>query len=90
MDLQLAKFLVELADDSGEYDMDDVYVREDYSGRAMYGKTTAAVVGLNCNDVAYLVLQNAQDDDCFYERLEPITSIKPLKQDSMGLSTIIY
>ena len=44
MKLELAEKLVEFIVDSGEYTEDDVYIIEKYSGRAMYGGTTTALV----------------------------------------------
>lgn len=89
MQLELAEYLVNLALETGNYDEDEVNVRESYSGRGMYGRSTAGIVGLHSADIACLILQAAQDMD-LTEELEEFDIPSSFSQDSMGLSTIVY
>lgn len=93
MDLELAETLVQVLEDDGI----EARLEESYSGRGMYGKTTAGVVlDGSLADVIRAVINNAT---CFIqEEEEPIEffdlserfSVGNLRQDSMGLGMIIY
>lgn len=93
MDLELAEILVQALEDEGI----EASLRESYSGRGMYGKDTVGVVlEGDALDLLRAVINNAT---CFIkEEEEPVEffdlserfSIGNLRQDSMGLRTIIY
>jgi len=84
MDIQLAKQLVELLEDRGE----DASLREDYSGRGMYGRSTAGVV---CDGIGTLLKAVLEDAHLFVEDGSPMYDrISSFSTDSMGYSTIIY
>lgn len=70
-------------------DNDDVYpveTRDDYSGRAMYGKTTCAVVIDGVSDLIPALLRQAQEDPASM----PDFSVFKLRQDNMGLGIVLY
>ena len=93
MDLELAETLVQVLEDEGI----EARLEESYSGRGMYGKTTAGVVlEGDAGDIIRAIINNAT---CFIkEEEEPVEffdlserfSIGNLRQDSMGLGMIIY
>ena len=93
MDRKLAETLVQALEDEGI----DAELREDYSGRGMYGKTTAGVVfDGDIGGVLQAVINNAT---CFIqEEVEPVDffdvcerfGVGNLRTDGMGLQTIIY
>lgn len=82
MDIDVAKELVDWNP--------DLQLREDYSGRAMYGRQTAAIV--------------ADSDHEFYEAVDAINqervnndgydaeliSVANIRKDNMGLSFVYY
>ena len=64
----------------------EVNLRDSYSGRCMYGKTTWAISGdFSTGDVACAWAYAVQYDD----DLRP-DMIEGLSEDSMGLGTVIY
>ena len=77
-----AEFFKEALDNDGI----EVELRDDYSGRSMYGKTTFAVVTDNISDVIPALLRQVQEDP----ESAPDFSIFKLRQDNMGLSVILY
>jgi hypothetical protein len=83
MGIKLAKILVEVIDDS--------YLREDYSGRGMFGKTTAGFVVDNLADTMSAIINCAdvfidiEDGDVY-----PMFGDVRLKIDNMGKGYIIY
>lgn len=93
MNRELAEALVQALEDEGI----DAELREDYSGRGMYGKTTAGVVfDGDIGGVLQAVINNAT---CFIqEEDEPVDffdlcerfSVGNLRTDGMGLQTILY
>jgi hypothetical protein len=79
---------IELANTIASYNC--MEVREDYSGRAMYGDSTAGVVGSSEDFFEGLIrtaIEAGRDDDD-----EMINKLKELNvnTDSMGLDTIFY
>lgn len=93
MDLELAETLVQVLEDEGI----EASLRESYSGRGMYGETTVGVaLEGDAGDLLKAVINNAT---CFIQEEESSLglvdfserfSIGTLRQDSMGLGTIIY
>lgn len=61
----------------------DFELREDYSGRAMYGETTAAFVFDDWTDVALLGYAAAQAD-------VEASAIEGLRSDNMGRGLVVY
>jgi hypothetical protein len=61
-------------------------IRENYSGRGMYGKTTFAVVVDSVCDLVSALLRQAQEDP---ESI-PDVSTFTLRQDNMGLGVVLY
>lgn len=93
MDKELAETLVQVLEDEGI----EASLRESYSGRGMYGETTAGVaLDGDAGDILRAVINNAT---CFIkEEEEPVEffdlserfSIGNLRQDSMGMGMIVY
>jgi hypothetical protein len=88
MKLETAKRIEQAADESG---FDGVVARGDYSGRGMYGSTTAAVTGSQQAIVAAIAVaayhlgQEGPDDaEDFLE------DVGRLRWDSMGRDAIAY
>jgi len=70
-------------------DNDDIYpveIRDNYSGRGMYGKTTFAIVTDSVSDLIPALLRQAQEDP----ESMPDFSIFKLRQDNMGLGVVLY
>jgi len=70
----------------------ELTVREDYSGRSMFGKTTAAVVldgGLTdlIPTIALVAFEAGENGEDFWDMHEDIAS---LRTDSMGRGTVVY
>lgn len=86
MDLKLAELLCSILEDEGE----DVSIDEEYSGRGMYGDTTAAITGdFSPSILLMLVLERVKDGWLTEDVLEDV-KLKSLRQDSMGLGVVIY
>ncbi len=83
MQLKTAKAIVKAAE---EMDL-TVTLREGYSGRGMYGKTTTGVVGSH-SDVMKAIAAAAMD--CKKEDQEEFLEDMDLATDSMGRSMIFY
>ena len=86
MELKLAELLTEFCED---IDGGECAVRENYSGRNMFGKaTTGIVTNLQPVQILGIVLDNIDE---IREKMEDLDiGVGNLKQDSMGLSLIIY
>lgn len=80
----------------------DVEVHDDYSGRGMYGETTAALVG-DMGDIMACVAQamrdlvedrdNCSDDAKLEAMVDPdqfIDDLMKIRTDSMGRSVVYY
>ena len=79
MNRELAEHLVHLLQDSGE----EADLRTDYSGRGMYGSTTAGIVCSGTEVILYTVLINI--DQFVEEGCYPIyENIDEFRTDSMG------
>ena len=80
-----AQFLVKVTHDQGNQEID---LRDNYSGRSMFGRTTYGVV---VNSVSTLMadcinfLRQASD-----EVLEEVPDFQEFSQDNMGMDTILY
>lgn len=80
-----AQFLVKVTEDCGNQEID---LRDSYSGRGMYDRTTHGVV---VNSVNVLLadcinyLRQASD-----EVLEEVPNFQKFSQDNMGMNTILY
>ena len=79
-----------LADELGM--LIEVELREDYSGRGMYGENTSGIVVDSMNEFLKGLgdyLETAHEDD--FETIKEIgAAIRRLKTDSMGYQIIIY
>jgi len=67
----------------------DLEVRDDYSGRGMYGEATSAVVASDpsCMFRALAeIMENGDDED----RAEVAEAIRGLRSDSMGRGVVYY
>lgn len=86
MTKEQAQFLYDAGDDSGL----DVKIRDDYSGRGMFGKETCAIEGdfsmgeLLCAVIEYVRFLDEE------EREEIPEMPRSFREDSMGLGIIIY
>ena len=88
MRIETAKALVEA---SNVYDV-ELRLYEDYSGRCMYGKTTAGVVG-DLSDLLVAVAMASQtiaevEDGCEEDLF--LRDLRGIRQDNMGRDTIWY
>lgn len=88
MDRRLAEYIVEVSC-ACDYDS-EAHVREDYSGRGMYGKTTSGVVISDSTIVATIFFENAEEISELQEEGNLPHSIGRLNTDGMGRSFIIY
>jgi len=86
MDARLAQMIVDLAGDP------DLQVREEYSGRFMYGKSTTAIVDHRDGgpDLLSIVLRAVADGDLTAEDLGGDMVIGNIRSDSMGLGMVYY
>ena len=62
-------------------------LRDDYSGRGMYGRTCYGVVVDSPTDAMLMAMQELQSDPECYEDLEIPNG---MAMDSMGYDTILY
>jgi len=85
MKAKTADALKEAADSMGI----ELQVRDDYSGRGMYGKTTHAVVG-ELNTI-FQCIAFAASDIVDEDNLDDFTwEMGKLRRDSMGFDIVIY
>ena len=87
MKLETAKRIVEAAHEDGI----DLHIREDYSGRSMYNKTTAGVVGTLpdfIQAVAAAAFAMGWEHDGAYDVMA--RELRNLRTDNMGHQTIVY
>lgn len=92
--LETAKLIVVAAEDIGY----EIQLRESYSGRGMYGKTTSGIVCDNLGDFVGAVAQaaaNLADAETHVESEgmstdDFISDVSAISTDSMGRSIIIY
>lgn len=90
MELATANKLEELIDNMGK----EARVREEYSGRGMYGKTTSGIVVEDPMIIAQAMANFAMEadglelDDEDHQFLNDIT--RGFRTDSMGYDTIVY
>lgn len=81
MKLEIAKAIVTVADDNGL----DVTLHDDYSGRGMYGKQCAAVVGEQ-DDIMKCIIQVAYDAGTKRDNDVLDELMVEVRWDSMGRS----
>jgi hypothetical protein len=87
MKLETAQALERAAFDVGV----EVEARESYSGRGMFGDTTAAVEFAHWRDLLVAVAQAALDaDDEAGEDAELLEELHRLRFDDMGLGHVAY
>lgn len=90
MTKELANFLKNACDEAGI----NCEVRDDYSGRCMYGEKTYGLVVGRVTDLLRATLEYFQsniemgEEDLYYGIEVP--DIESLAWDSMGLDTIVY
>ena len=97
MNEQTAQFLVEATENAGNQEID---LREDYSGRGMYGRSTVAVVvddfGQLLADVLNYIQENIGEGDettegqRTWEGANLTEKIGRFSVDSMGRGVVIY
>lgn len=86
MQKELAELLVQIIENNGE----EADLRDDYSGRGMYGDETYAVTcDCGLGYVLGLVLESVKDGYLTEDDLKDIKSFG-FRQDSMGLGMVIY
>jgi hypothetical protein len=89
MDKKLAETLKNMMENNGE----EAEIYEDYSGRAMYGKTTTGLVIDHAALLLTVIIADAADltnDDPEWGPVSMFENTKQLKMDNMGTQTIIY
>lgn len=82
MQRELAELLAEMS--GGEYEVD-----AEYSGRGMYGDTTAGIIGPGPEYLATMLLDIIKHSHIDAEELAEI-KLSHFRVDSMGYDTIIY
>lgn len=91
MTRELAEFLKRATEHCGTQEID---VRTDYSGRAMYGRTTFGIVVDNTNELMLNVIQYIREMDgepnFHLSDLPEVSDMGQLRTDSMGRQTILY
>lgn len=89
MEKRSMELLVEAGKDLGL----EINGREAYSGRGMYGRTTAAVTAENASEVMAAIAQatrglaQLEKDEEIDEFIE---DLRGLRADSMGLGVVLY
>ena len=86
MEIKLARDIVEALNERGF----DAGCRENYSGRGMYGRETAAIIcECSIGDMLAAVIENA---DLFVNTVgEPLYEyVDQIRNDNMGLGMVIY
>jgi hypothetical protein len=94
MTKELASFLVDAAEHCGV----EIELRDDYSGRGMYGQTTQAVIVQNpseliLNVIQYIkeTLENMTQDELAKANFIPdVSDLGHLRTDNMARDTVIY
>jgi hypothetical protein len=94
MKLESAKLLESAANHAGI----ELSIIEDYSGRGMYGRTTAAVELNSSQDIFGILAvfidpdfnQEEESDNAEVDRYEMIDEIASLKSDNLGHNIIFY
>lgn len=94
MDVKTARKIVQAGDDLGL----ELNIREEYSGRGMFGKKTAGVVFDSLNDllqsVAHAAAETAIEDfeehDGDESMQDFMEGLEIKGQDNMGMSSIVY
>jgi hypothetical protein len=66
-----------------------INLRESYSGRGMFGKTTWAIDFDSWNDFTELAVETAGNMEQT-ERRQFLQAIKRMRSDSMGLGIVVY
>ena len=86
MELDTARCIVEVAENH------DIYLdlREDYSGRGMYGKTTAGVVGSFKELIAAVAAAGVSLEEGSADAEEFIKDMQCITIDNMARDYIIY
>ena len=92
MQQEIANKIIECAYDTGRWSDDDISLYEDYSGRAMYGETTAGIVVSREIGVAGLIAIVLQFADQFVndDGMPLFEDVSKLRTDNMGMDTIVY
>ena len=90
MELKLAEKIVNICLHNSSHEIE---LREDYSGRGMFGKTTAAVIVEYESAITEAIgsfLVDASEDDI--EEINELGALmeKGYRTDSLGMRTIIY
>ncbi len=91
MTKELADFLVKATEHCGSQEID---IRNEYSGRGMYGRSTFAVVVDNESELLLNVIQYIKEKDetteRFVETLPDVSNVGTLRTDGMGRKVVIY
>lgn len=96
MEITKAKFMEAVS--YAEENHEDIRLREDYSGRGMYGKTCIGVVGDPIalaefeTALALLTVMDDLDDEVNgYTALNSLTDVQDMRrEDSMGMDRVYY
>ena len=84
MDIKVAKLIVESAEENNV----DLTLYEDYSGRGMFGKETAGIVGSDTTIMLAVAIAARNLLNPEFDQL--IQGIKNIRTDSLGRDTIYY
>jgi hypothetical protein len=84
MTQQQAEFFEQACDYAGT----ECSVRDDYSGRGMFGRTTHAIVVPHTLDLLAAVVEYVRTLD--FDEVDAIPLLTGLRQDEMGRDTVIY
>ena len=87
MQRELADFIIQACENCDTFFEDMPTIRENYSGRGMYGKETTAIVCQNIMPVMAAIACELNDTAELW--LLDFSKIRHLKMDSMGRSSIV-
>ncbi len=100
MNTEHAQIIFDNSPNYAEDDQDVINLREDYSGRGMFGEQTTALTGnpIFIHRIASSMLDDIIDsfeddelvDDMVVQELKAIQSLITSREDSMGLGSVFY
>lgn len=88
MKVEIARKIVEAVEDSGSGN--EVELRENYSGRGMFGKQTAGVVGSLSDIIGAIAAVAFEMGNHGDDEVEFLREMRRLRTDNMGHNIIVY
>lgn len=90
MDIKTAKLIVEAAQAEG---IEGLSYRADYSGRQMYGATTAAISADSMADIVAAAFAAGREVESMDDQMltdEAMLDLRHLQSDNMGRGVVVY